>query len=121
MKLDEGIKGNGTWADVRIWRGRSYNKKLCAEHFPVTCEVVQSMPEIWTNPHSHVLLSVLLRDSWVPFHRGLTNSQITYHLPVQVPTEPGAIGQLATIEHGQHVARETKRGQVYFHDDEVTV
>ena len=43
---------------------------------------MEASPEIWTNPWSHVLLSVLEPDSWVPFHQGHSNGQLTYHVPV---------------------------------------
>merc|ERR1712176_313247 len=61
--------------------------------------LVEASPEIWTNPWSHVLLSILLHDSWVPFHQGHTNGQLTYHLPVTVPHKSG-VAELAVVERG---------------------
>merc|ERR1719428_1283009 len=98
MALDKEIGGNGTWADLRLFRGRGYHKDMCRRHFPKTCKlVIEHAPEVWTNPWSHVLLSVLLPGSWVPFHHGLTNGQLTYHLPVEVPTEDLGAAELAVV------------------------
>lgn len=98
-QFDRLIAGNGTWVDVRLWRGRAFNKKLCERHFRVVCGIVEASPEVWSNPWSHVLLSVLMEGSWVPFHQGHTNGQLTYHLPVTVPAGNGA-AELAVVDKG---------------------
>eukprot|EP00927_Polykrikos_kofoidii_P065208 TRINITY_DN60998_c0_g1_i1.p1 TRINITY_DN60998_c0_g1~~TRINITY_DN60998_c0_g1_i1.p1 ORF type:complete len:425 (-),score=55.50 TRINITY_DN60998_c0_g1_i1:114-1388(-) len=98
-QFDGRIAGNGTWVDVRLWRGRAYNKRLCERHFRAVCSIVEASPEIWTNPWSHVLLSVLVRGSWVPFHQGHTNGQLTYHLPVTVPSK-ACVAELAVVDRG---------------------
>eukprot|EP00439_Symbiodinium_sp_Y106_P069186 s843_g11.t2 len=97
-RFDRLIAGNGTWVDVRLWRGRAFNKKLCERHFRVVCSLVEASPEIWTNPWSHVLLSVLEPDSWVPFHQGHSNGQLTYHVPVTLPSNSAA--ELAVVPRG---------------------
>eukprot|EP00928_Gymnodinium_smaydae_P057832 TRINITY_DN41059_c0_g1_i1.p1 TRINITY_DN41059_c0_g1~~TRINITY_DN41059_c0_g1_i1.p1 ORF type:complete len:428 (+),score=78.16 TRINITY_DN41059_c0_g1_i1:46-1284(+) len=100
-EFDRRISGNGTWVDVRLWRGRAFNRKLCEKHFRVICAVVETSPEVWTNPWSHVLLSVLTKGSWVPFHQGHTNGQLTYHFPVTAPVDPShGIAELAVVERG---------------------
>ena len=35
--FDQLIKGNGSWQDLRLWRGRSFDRRLCERHFRVTC------------------------------------------------------------------------------------
>jgi len=97
-QFDKHIAGNGTWVDVRLWRGRAFNRHLCERHFRTVCAIVEASPEVWTNPWSHVLLSVLRHDSWVPFHQGLSNGQLTYHLPVAVPSVDAGVGELAVIK-----------------------
>merc|ERR1711957_917596 len=73
---DQLLAGNGSWKDVTLWRGRAFHKELCSKHFPKLCGVVTRLPEIWTSPWSHVMLSVLGPESWVPFHHGTTNAQL---------------------------------------------
>lgn len=119
-QFDKYIAGNGTWVDVRLWRGRAYNRRLCEKHFRVICGIVEASPEIWTNPWSHVLLSVLLRDSWVPFHQGHTNGQLTYHLPVMLPEN--GVAELAVVDRGGSVPDgQDARGKVMEHPEEHTV
>ena len=115
--FDELIKGNGSWQDIRLWRGRGFNHRLCERFFRVTCGLIEASPEVWTNPWSHVLISILMPDSWVPFHQGHTNGQLTYHLPVMLP-EDGA--ELALLHRaGALDERETRSGRfgpgVLFH------
>uniref|UniRef100_A0A7S4PTA1 Aspartyl/asparaginy/proline hydroxylase domain-containing protein n=1 Tax=Alexandrium monilatum TaxID=311494 RepID=A0A7S4PTA1_9DINO len=120
-QFDRLIAGNGTWVDVRLWRGRAFNRRLCERHFRVICAIVEASPEIWTNPWSHVLLSVLLHDSWVPFHQGHTNGQLTYHLPVRVPRAGGA-AELAVVDRGGTLADDKAfRGAIFSHPEERTV
>eukprot|EP00746_Dinoflagellata_sp_MGD_P016312 gnl/MRDRNA2_/MRDRNA2_136765_c0_seq1.p1 gnl/MRDRNA2_/MRDRNA2_136765_c0~~gnl/MRDRNA2_/MRDRNA2_136765_c0_seq1.p1 ORF type:complete len:378 (-),score=55.65 gnl/MRDRNA2_/MRDRNA2_136765_c0_seq1:23-1156(-) len=95
--FDKRIAGNGTWVDVRLWRGRAFNKRLCERYFRTICGIVEASPEIWTNPWSHVLLSILLPNSWIPFHSGHSNGQLTYHFPVQLPA-PGGQAELAVVD-----------------------
>eukprot|EP00913_Durusdinium_trenchii_P024046 g22584.t1 len=101
--FDRLIAGNGTWQDVRLWRGRAFDRQLCDRYFRVTCSLVEASPEVWTNPWSHVLISILMPNSWVPFHQGHTNGQLTYHLPVMLP-EAGA--ELALLERGGTLAEQ---------------
>ena len=35
--FDQLIKGNDSWQDLRLWRGRSFDRRLCERHFRVTC------------------------------------------------------------------------------------
>eukprot|EP00434_Breviolum_minutum_P013038 symbB.v1.2.011486.t1/scaffold766.1/size164214/11 len=95
--FDQLIAGNGTWQDVRLWRGRAFDRRLCERFFRVTCSLIEASPEVWTNPWSHVLISVLMPDSWVPFHQGHTNGQLTYHLPVMLPEKEGS-AELAVLD-----------------------
>eukprot|EP00971_Amphidinium_carterae_P242591 4816697-Amphidinium_carterae.1 len=120
-QFDRLIAGNGTWVDVRLWRGRFFNRHLCERHFRVTCSIVETMPEVWTNPWSHVLLSVLLPDSWVPFHQGHTNAQLTYHLPVLLPDAAGNSGhaELAYLERPGALAE--GKHDVFSHPEEKVV
>eukprot|EP00746_Dinoflagellata_sp_MGD_P001381 gnl/MRDRNA2_/MRDRNA2_102590_c0_seq1.p1 gnl/MRDRNA2_/MRDRNA2_102590_c0~~gnl/MRDRNA2_/MRDRNA2_102590_c0_seq1.p1 ORF type:complete len:430 (+),score=67.35 gnl/MRDRNA2_/MRDRNA2_102590_c0_seq1:62-1291(+) len=99
-QFDKTIAGNGTWIDVRLWRGRAFNKHLCERYFRTICGIVEASPDIWTNPFSHVLLSVLAPNSWVPFHSGHTNGQLTYHLPVNLPGSEVGRAELAIVEEG---------------------
>jgi len=100
-QFDKAIAGNGTWIDVRLFRGRAFNRRLCEQHFRVICSIVEASPEVWTNPWSHVLLSVLLKDSWVPYHHGHTNGQLTFHLPVSMPSAGGgSSAELAVLSRG---------------------
>ncbi|CAK8994013.1 unnamed protein product [Durusdinium trenchii] len=114
--FDRLIAGNGTWQDVRLWRGRAFDRQLCDRYFRVTCSLVEASPEVWTNPWSHVLISILMPNSWVPFHQGHTNGQLTYHLPVMLP-EAGA--ELALLERGGTLA-EQETG-ILTHPEETTV
>mmetsp|Transcript_30699 Transcript_30699/g.56098 ORF Transcript_30699/g.56098 Transcript_30699/m.56098 type:complete len:378 (-) Transcript_30699:3-1136(-) len=120
-QFDRLIAGNGTWVDVRLWRGRFFDRHLCEHHFRTTCALVETMPEIWTNPWSHVLLSVLLPDSWVPFHQGHTNAQLTYHLPVLLPVSGGDSGhaELAYLERPGTLAE--GKHDVFSHPEEKVV
>jgi len=120
-QFDQMIAGNGTWVDVRLWRGRAFNKYLCERHFRTICSIVEASPEIWTNPWGHVLLSILLPGSWVPFHQGHTNGQLTYHFPVNLPAS-GGYAELAVSDKGGTLPEETSsRGKVYQMPDEHTV
>lgn len=122
-QFDRLISGNGTWVDVRLWRGRAFNRRLCERHFRVVCSIVEASPEVWTNPWSHVLLSVLLKDSWVPFHQGHSNGQLTYHLPVSVPAAAG-VAELAVVERGgslEEGGHGKKRRQLLEHPEERAV
>jgi len=120
-QFDKMIAGNGTWVDVRLWRGRAFNTRLCARHFRVICGLVEASPEIWTNPWSHVLLSVLFRDSWVPFHQGHTNGQLTYHLPVMIP-QTGGVAELAVVDRGGTLSDDNaSRVKLLSHLEERTV
>ncbi|CAK0794114.1 unnamed protein product [Prorocentrum cordatum] len=56
-QFDRLIAGNGTWVDVRLWRGRAFNRHLCEKHFRTICGIVEASPEVWSNPWSHVLLT----------------------------------------------------------------
>lgn len=117
-QFDRLIAGNGTWVDVRLWRGRAFNKRLCERYFRVICSIVEASPEIWTNPWSHVLLSILLHDSWVPFHQGHTNGQLTYHLPITVPRKSG-VAELAVVERGGTLPDDkASRGMIFTHPEE---
>mmetsp|Transcript_71057 Transcript_71057/g.137102 ORF Transcript_71057/g.137102 Transcript_71057/m.137102 type:complete len:455 (+) Transcript_71057:70-1434(+) len=121
-QFDRLIAGNGTWVDVRLWRGRAFNKQLCEQHFRVICALVEASPEVWTNPWSHVLLSILLHDSWVPFHQGHTNGQLTYHFPVTVSSGAGR-AELAVVERGGSLQDDGSEGKgtVLSHPEERTV
>jgi len=119
-QFDRLIAGNGTWVDVRLWRGRAFNKQLCEQHFRVVCALVEASPEVWTNPWSHVLLSILLSDSWVPFHQGHTNGQLTYHFPVTVPSGAGR-AELAVVDRGGSLPEDRSKGTVLSHPEEQTV
>jgi len=122
--VDRLIAGNGTWVDVRLWRGRAFNKRLCERHFRVICGIVEASPEIWTNPWSHVLLSVLLHDSWVPFHQGHTNGQLTYHLPLSLPAR-GSVAELAVVDRGgtleDTAGSKDSKNRILTHPDERVV
>lgn len=122
-EFDRLISGNGTWVDVRLWRGRAFNRRLCERHFRVVCGIVEASPEVWSNPWSHVLLSILLPDSWVPFHQGHTNAQLTYHLPISLPSaDSGASAELAVVDRGGTLPDEgTGRAAVYAHPEERVV
>eukprot|EP00435_Cladocopium_sp_Y103_P029076 s1830_g7.t1 len=115
--FDQLIKGNGSWQDLRLWRGRSFDRRLCERHFRVTCGVIEASPEVWTNPWSHVLISILMPNSWVPFHQGHTNGQLTYHLPVVLPEDGAA--ELALVERGGALAEHETR--TLTHPEETTV
>ncbi|CAJ1408267.1 unnamed protein product [Effrenium voratum] len=113
--FDRLIAGNGTWVDVRLWRGRAFHRELCRRHFRVTCSLIEASPEVWTNPWSHVLISVLLPGSWVPFHQGHTNGQLTYHFAALLPEDGAA--ELAVLE-GSDAA---EGGRRLTHPEETTV
>jgi len=56
---------------------------------PATCAIVSAMPEITTNPYSHVLLSRLHPDTQVKWHQGSSNVQLTLHLGLDIPDGAG--------------------------------
>lgn len=118
-QFDRLIAGNGTWVDVRLWRGRGFNRQLCERHFRTICSIVEASPEIWTNPWSHVLLSILLTDSWVPLHSGHTNGQLTYHLPVVLPS--AGTPELALVERGASLPDDAEHKKMYSHPEEHVV
>jgi len=119
-QFDQYIAGNGTWMDARLWRGRAFNRHLCERYFRVVCGIVEASPEVWTNPWSHVLLSILFSDSWVPFHQGHTNGQLTYHLPVVVPDAAG-VAELAVVDRGGAMPDDSPRGALLSHPEERVV
>eukprot|EP00747_Dinoflagellata_sp_TGD_P034019 gnl/TRDRNA2_/TRDRNA2_136998_c0_seq1.p1 gnl/TRDRNA2_/TRDRNA2_136998_c0~~gnl/TRDRNA2_/TRDRNA2_136998_c0_seq1.p1 ORF type:complete len:430 (-),score=74.26 gnl/TRDRNA2_/TRDRNA2_136998_c0_seq1:12-1301(-) len=122
-QFDKMIAGNGTWVDVRLWRGRAFNRRLCEKHFRTVCRLVEASPEVWTSPWSHVLLSILLPGSWVPFHQGHSNGQLTYHFPVMMPKNE-ELTELAVVERGGSLAESEsgkKKKELLSHPEERTV
>merc|ERR1712216_523046 len=118
-QFDKRIAGYGTWVDVSLFRGRAFNRKLCERHFRVVCALVEASPEIWTNPWGHVLLSILMHDSWVPYHAGLSNGQLTYHLPVMMPRTGGS-AELAWLERGGALGDDgSTRDKLYLPDERI--
>eukprot|EP00933_Yihiella_yeosuensis_P016826 TRINITY_DN14228_c2_g1_i1.p1 TRINITY_DN14228_c2_g1~~TRINITY_DN14228_c2_g1_i1.p1 ORF type:complete len:417 (+),score=64.90 TRINITY_DN14228_c2_g1_i1:150-1253(+) len=87
---DSTLVTSGLWTDLSLFRVGKRNESTCAI-LPKTCSIIDKIPEITTNPWSHVLLSNLHPASTVRWHQGSSNTQLTLHLGINIPSEGAAI------------------------------
>ncbi len=80
----ENLKDTGHWAQYDLFvRGKRF-KNNC-DRAPVTCTLIEAMPEVASNRRGQVKFSVMQAGTHVHPHTGPTNCRLRAHLGLDIP------------------------------------
>ena len=80
----ESLQDKGYWAQYELYRQGRKNVKACAKT-PVTCDLIDLIPEVSTNRRGQVKFSVMEAGTHVHAHSGPTNCRLRAHLGLKIP------------------------------------
>lgn len=102
----EGINQDFGWKSFFLW-GYGYRVDRNCARLPKTTEAVERIPGLLS-----ALVSIHTPGTHLSRHRGVTKGMITLHLPLKVPSNPGACR--IEVEDQMHIWRE---GELFIFDD----
>ena len=110
----ENLKDTGFWAQYDLFVQGRKNVENCAKT-PLTCSLIESIPEIATNRRGQVKFSVMKSGTHVHPHSGPTNCRLRAHLGLQIPkvSDPGSKFKLRVAD--QYLS--WKNGDMFVFDD----
>lgn len=84
IKETEGLKDTGYWGQFDLFvqgRKKAYGCSIA----PVTCSLMENIPEIKTNRRGQVKFSIMKPGTHVHAHSGPTNCRLRAHLGIKIP------------------------------------
>ena len=114
----ENLIDTGKWAQYELYRqGRKIDKNC--ENAPITCSLIDSIPEIAKNRRGQVKFSVMEAGSHVHAHSGPTNCRLRAHLGLKIPDSSPEVSASKSLTR-LRVAEEYlkwKDGEMFIFDD----
>ena len=80
----ENLRDTGKWAQFELYRQGRKNERNCKKA-PITCNLIDSIPQVATNRRGQVKFSVMEAGTHVHAHSGPTNCRLRAHLGLQIP------------------------------------
>ena len=94
----ENLRDNGNWFVYNIYSGGKRINSNCMEA-PITCSLVEYIPDIATNWKGSVKFSMMESGTHVFSHSGATNCKLRIHLALDVPSH--SRGNSAAASHSR--------------------
>ena len=80
----ENLEDTGKWAQFELYWAGQKNERNCKKA-PITCNLIDSIPQVATNRRGQVKFSVMEAGTHVHAHSGPTNCRLRAHLGLQIP------------------------------------
>ena len=89
VKETEGLKDTGYWGQFDLFVQGRKNAQNCAKA-PITCALIESIPEVKNNRRGQVKFSVMKAGTHVHPHSGPTNCRLRAHMGLKIPQRSNA-------------------------------